>query len=65
MIERGEGFLISRNLGRAAEIARANDPRQVRSLPNRLTALTGEPRRAAIDFRTQSAGSDLSAAASP
>ena len=29
MIERGEGFLIARSLGRAAEIARAADPRRV------------------------------------
>jgi len=28
-IERGEGFLISRNFGRAAEIARAADPRRI------------------------------------
>jgi hypothetical protein len=28
-VERGEGFLITRNLGRAAEIARAADPRRV------------------------------------
>ncbi len=27
VIERGEGFVIARNFGRAAEIARANDPR--------------------------------------
>ena len=28
-IERGEGFLIARNFGRAAEIARAADPRRI------------------------------------
>ena len=28
MIERGDGFLIARNFGRAAEIARAADPRR-------------------------------------
>jgi hypothetical protein len=28
-IERGEGFLIARNFGRAAEIAREADPRRV------------------------------------
>ena len=28
-IEQGEGFLISRNFGRAAEIARAADPRRI------------------------------------
>jgi hypothetical protein len=28
-IERGDGFLIARNFGRAAEIARAADPRRV------------------------------------
>jgi hypothetical protein len=28
-IERSEGFLISRNFGRAAEIARAADPRRI------------------------------------
>ena len=28
MVERGDGFLIARNLGRAAEIARAADPRR-------------------------------------
>ena len=33
VIERGEGFLIARNFGRAAEIARANDPRVTASLP--------------------------------
>jgi hypothetical protein len=29
MIERGDGFLIARNFGRAAEIARAADPRRL------------------------------------
>jgi hypothetical protein len=29
VIERGEGFLITRNIGRAADIARAADPRRV------------------------------------
>jgi len=29
VIERGDGFLIARNIGRAAEIARAADPRGV------------------------------------
>ena len=29
VIEEGEGFLIARNFGRAAEIARAADPRRV------------------------------------
>ena len=28
MVERGDGFLIARNLGRAAEMARAADPRR-------------------------------------
>ena len=28
MIERGDGFLIARNFGRAAEIARTADPRR-------------------------------------
>jgi hypothetical protein len=28
MVERGDGFLIARNFGRAAEIARAADPRR-------------------------------------
>lgn len=28
MIERGDGFLIARNFGRAAEVARAADPRR-------------------------------------
>ena len=28
VIERGDGFLIARNIGRAAEIARAADPRR-------------------------------------
>ena len=32
MTERGEGFVIARNFGRAAEIARAADPRRVRDL---------------------------------
>lgn len=29
VIEQGEGFLIARNFGRAAEIARAADPRRI------------------------------------
>jgi hypothetical protein len=29
VIERGDGFLIARNIGRAADIARAADPRRV------------------------------------
>ena len=29
MVERGDGFLIARNVGRAAEIARAADPRRL------------------------------------
>jgi hypothetical protein len=29
VIERGEGFLIARNFGRAADIARAADPRHI------------------------------------
>ena len=29
MVERGDGFLVARNFGRAAEIARAADPRRV------------------------------------
>ena len=29
MIERGDGFLIARNFGRAAEVARAADPRRL------------------------------------
>ena len=33
MIERGDGFLIARNFGRAAEIARAADPRRLVNLP--------------------------------
>jgi hypothetical protein len=41
MIERGDGFLIARNFGRAAAIARAADPRRLVSAslartPNRL-----------------------------
>jgi hypothetical protein len=32
LTERGEGFVIARNFGRAAEIARAADPRRVRDL---------------------------------
>jgi hypothetical protein len=41
VIERGDGFLIARNFGRAAEIARAADPR-------RLDAdVSGEPHAAA------------------
>ncbi len=36
MIERGEGFLIARNLGRAAAIARAADPRRLSGRRNRL-----------------------------
>jgi hypothetical protein len=36
MIEQGDGFLIARNFGRAAEIARAADPRRlVRITPSR------------------------------
>ena len=30
VIEKGDGFLIARNFGRAAEIARAADPRRIR-----------------------------------
>ena len=29
VIEKGDGFLIARNIGRAADIARAADPRRV------------------------------------
>ena len=36
MTERGEGFVIARNFGRAAEIARAADPRRVRDLAKGL-----------------------------
>jgi hypothetical protein len=36
MIERGEGFLIARNLGRSAEIARAADPRRPGGSRSRL-----------------------------
>jgi hypothetical protein len=35
VIERGEGFLIARNYGRAAEIARDADPRRVEPGPPR------------------------------
>jgi hypothetical protein len=38
-IERGEGFLIARNFGRAAEIARAGDPRRVMDVPAGLKAV--------------------------
>jgi hypothetical protein len=38
-IERGEGFLIARNFGRAAEIARAADPRRVMPPGRALTHL--------------------------
>jgi hypothetical protein len=36
MSERGEGFVIARNFGRAAEIARAADPRRVGDLAKGL-----------------------------
>jgi hypothetical protein len=36
MIERGDGFLIARNFGRAAAIARAADPRRLAGSPARL-----------------------------
>ena len=32
MVERGQGFLVARNFGRAAEIARAADPRRLKDL---------------------------------
>jgi hypothetical protein len=41
-IERGDGFVIARNLGRAAEIARAADPR-------RMLHPTWKPRRVVLE----------------
>jgi len=43
MIERGDGFLIARNFGRAAEIARAADPRRLVN-----ASLAGKPNRLAF-----------------
>ena len=44
MIERGDGFLIARNIGRAAEIARAADPRRLVDASPRW----GQPRRVVL-----------------